>query len=99
MCSSIIVFVIDSVRLKIVLVSMVYLSYRFSVVLSVVVIVICVMVLGSVIWCIVSRFFGEKCKLILNISRIMLILVSLLVSLVLVMMLGVNGLMIIFVSR
>lgn len=51
------------------------------------------MVFGMVIVLIVMRFLSEKCRFMLNISSIMLILVSWLVSVWLVMKLGVNGFM------
>lgn len=70
-----------------------------SLLLSSVVMVICMMVFGSVILCIVRRLLSEKCRLMLNISSIMLIFVSCCVSDRLLMKLGVLGLIMILVSR
>lgn len=70
-----------------------------SVIFSSVVMVIWVIVLGMVMVFIVIKFFSEKCKLMLNINRMMFSLVSFGVSLVLVIKFGVNGFVSIFVNR
>lgn len=72
-----------------------YVSFMFMSVVN----VICLIVFGIVMVLIVSSFFIEKCSFMLNIRRIMFSLVSCGVRFWLVMKLGVNGFVIMFVIR